>query len=59
MQDRPAWLDRSAASPPLRCAHRPVPRHLNIEKGDQDMMIIGIDAHKRSHTVVAIDEGGP
>ena len=25
MQDRPAWLDRSVASPPLRCAHRPVP----------------------------------
>ena len=23
--DRPAWLDRSVASPPLRCAYRPVP----------------------------------
>jgi len=22
--DRPAWLDRSVVSPPLRCAHRPV-----------------------------------
>ena len=23
-RNRPAWLDRSVASPPLRCAHRPV-----------------------------------
>jgi transposase len=32
--------------------------HLNIEKGDWDMVILGIDAHKRTHTVVVIDERG-
>lgn len=32
--------------------------HLNIEKGDLDMVILGIDAHKRTHTVVAIDDRG-
>jgi transposase len=32
--------------------------HLNIEKGDRDMVILGIDAHKRIHTVVVIDERG-
>ena len=32
--------------------------HLNIEKGDWDMVILGIDAHKRTHTVVAIDKRG-
>jgi Transposase IS116/IS110/IS902 family len=32
--------------------------HLNIEKGDRDMVILGIDAHKRTHTVVVIDERG-
>jgi transposase len=32
--------------------------HLNIEKGDWNMVILGIDAHKRTHTVVVIDERG-
>src|SRR5581483_691745 len=51
-----AWLDRSVASPPLRCAHRPVPTLR--EGGYRRMVILGIDAHKRTHTVVAIDEAG-
>src|SRR6266508_6535977 len=57
VQDRPAWLDRSVASPPLRCAHRPVPLSLRGERYTA-MVILGIDAHKRTHTVVAIDEAG-
>jgi transposase len=32
--------------------------HLKIKKGDWDMVIFGIDAHKRTHTVVVIDERG-
>jgi transposase len=27
-------------------------------KGDEDMVILGIDAHKRTHTVVVIDDAG-
>ncbi len=53
------WLDRSVASPPLRCAHRPVPLLLPHDvKGDEDMVTFGIDAHKRTHTVVAVDDVG-
>ena len=52
------WLDRSVASPPLRCAHRPVPLLPLDVKGDRTMVTLGIDAHKRTHTVVAIDEVG-
>jgi transposase len=29
-----------------------------LEKGDWHMVILGIDAHKRTHTVVAIDDAG-
>jgi transposase len=29
-----------------------------MEKGDPHMVILGIDAHKRTHTVVAVDERG-
>src|SRR6478736_5359095 len=54
--DRPAWLDRSVASPPLKCAHRPV--RVTPHKETQTMVIFGIDAHKRTHTVVAVDETG-
>lgn len=58
-QNRPAWLDRSVASPPLRCAHRPVLVPAILTKGDQSLMItLGIDAHKRTHTVVAVDDVG-
>jgi len=53
--NRPAWLDRSVASPPLRCAHRPVRFSSPFEKGDWFMVMLGIDAHKRTHTVVAVD----
>jgi transposase len=27
-------------------------------KGNADMLVLGIDAHKRTHTVVAVDEAG-
>src|SRR5439155_14081477 len=57
MQNRPAWLDRSVASPPLRCARRPVPFALRGERY-RNMVIVGIGAHKRTHTAVAIDESG-
>ncbi len=53
------WLDRSVASPPLRCAHRPVPLLLPlVVKGDEDMVTLGIDVDKRTHTVVAVDDAG-
>jgi transposase len=52
------WLDRSVAAPPLRCAHRPVPLLPHNVKGDWTMVTLGIDAHKRTHTVVAVDEVG-
>jgi hypothetical protein len=28
------------------------------EEGDRDMVVIGVDSHKRTHTVVAVDEAG-
>src|SRR5207245_10355999 len=57
MKNRPAWLDRSVASPPLRCAHRPVP--LALRGGRYTVMVIvGIDAHKRPRTAVGIVVGG-
>jgi hypothetical protein len=28
------------------------------EEGDTDMVVIGVDSHKRTHTVVAVDEAG-
>src|SRR3954447_20087324 len=54
--DQLAWLDRSVASPPLRCAGQLALGHLG--KGDMFMVVLGIDAHKRTHTVVAVDEAG-
>src|SRR6185437_9952584 len=55
--DRPAWLDRSVASPPLSM---PAGRscHPTRRKGDLSLVVLGIDAHKRSHTVVAVDDVG-
>jgi transposase len=29
-----------------------------VVKGDEDMVTLGIDAHKRTHTVVAVDDAG-
>jgi hypothetical protein len=49
--DRPAWPDRSVAPPPLRCARRPVP--VATSEGSHGHGGLGIDAHKRNHTVVA------
>ena len=52
--DRPAWLDRSVASPPLRVpTGRPGVTPDRRRQGHGD---IGIDAHKRTHTLVAVDE---
>jgi hypothetical protein len=43
---------------PLRCAGRPVlsPPTRRIKAGD--MVVWGIDAHKRCHAVVAVDAAG-
>src|SRR5690606_9915604 len=54
----PGLLDRSVASPPRRCAHRPVPVTDHLRKGNRTMITLGIDAHKRTHTVVAVGEHG-
>jgi hypothetical protein len=53
----PAWLDRSVASPRLRGAHRTGRNHPSDE-GRHDHGDRRIDAHKRSHTAVAIDASG-
>jgi hypothetical protein len=29
-----------------------------LKKGDTTMVVVGIDAHKRSHTAVAVDDAG-
>jgi hypothetical protein len=46
-QDRPVWLDRSVASPPLRFAHRPVPSPFPRAKGRHDHDHAG---HRRAQT---------
>ena len=56
LADQLAWLDRSVASPPLRCAGQPVLVTSRVE-GDGSTVVLGIDAHKRTHTVV-VDEAG-
>jgi transposase len=30
----------------------------SVQEGDMSMVVLGIDAHKRTHTVVAVDEAG-
>ena len=56
-RNRPIWLKRSVASPLLGYAHRPV--HATPRWRETcSMMVIGIDAHKRSHTAVTVDEMG-
>jgi transposase len=57
MRNQSAWLDRSVTPPSLRCALRLVPFSSSTENGD-DMITLGIDAHKRTHTVVAVDDAG-
>src|SRR5215472_14174631 len=57
LADQLAWLDRSVASPPLRCAGQPV-LVTSDRKATCSMVVLGIDAHKRTHTVVAVDEAG-
>jgi hypothetical protein len=57
--DRPAWLDRRLVSRPvLRRAHRPVLTTPPNEDRVRDMVVLGTDAHKRSHTIVATDAAG-
>jgi len=48
---------RSVASPPLTSAARPSGSPSDQE-GDKAMVVLGIDAHKRTHTVVAVDAAG-
>ena len=43
--------------PRLRCAGQPV-LVTSIGKATWSMVVLGIDAHKRTHTVVAVDEAG-
>src|SRR5215472_16861922 len=57
LADQLAWLDRSVASPPLRCAGQPV-LVTSDRKATCSMVVLGIDAHKRTHTVVAVDDVG-
>lgn len=58
-RDRPAWLDRSVAPPQLRFALRTAPSPFpHTRRGGMAMIMLGIDAHKRTHTVVAVDELG-
>jgi hypothetical protein len=56
--DRPAWLERSVASPLLPCARRPVLSPIARKGRQLSMVVFGIGAHKHSHTVVAVDEAG-
>ncbi len=58
VKDRPAWLDRSVASPPLRCVRRPVQPSPHCSEGGDYHGDVGIDVHKRTHTFVAVDEAG-
>jgi hypothetical protein len=51
----PEWLDRRVARPGLRHALRPSEP---ATKEDVVNVIIGIDAHKKTHTAVVIDEVG-
>jgi hypothetical protein len=49
-QNRPAWLERSVASPPLRCAHRPVPFVAVREKGTRSWSSWGsMPTHAHPH----------
>src|SRR5262249_52854269 len=52
VRDRPAWLERSLVSPRLGSARRPVRRSPTSSEGATRMVIIGIDAHKYTHTAV-------
>jgi hypothetical protein len=57
VKDRPIWLKRSVALSLLAYADRPV-RATTRRRDTIPMMVIGIDAHKRSHTAVTIDDNG-
>src|ERR1043165_9144615 len=55
------WLDRSAPWCPIdACPPRPADPLLVSRKGDVglSLVVIGVDAHKQSHTLVAVDEVG-
>jgi hypothetical protein len=57
VEGRPAWLARSVAPPQLRHARRPA-RVPNRRKETRVMVLLGIDPHKDTHTVVAVDQAG-
>src|SRR3990172_11774706 len=42
--------------PPLRRVHRPVRSVTPDQEGDEEMIVIGVDSHKHTHTAVATDE---
>ena len=47
---------RSVASPRLRCVRRrSAPSGHSLNEGTVHMIVIGVDTHKRSHTLVALD----
>jgi transposase len=56
---QPAWLDRSLPCARLRRARPAGPDGpvVSREQGDA-VIVIGADSHKRTHTVVAVDEVG-
>ena len=54
--DRSTWLDKSAAPPIAECP--PAGRVPLVLEGAATMVLLGFDAHKRTHTVVAVDEHG-
>lgn len=57
-EGRPVWLERSVATPDWDVPTDRSYAHLAVD-GDTDVMVIlGVDAHERSHTVVAVDEIG-
>lgn len=57
--DRPAWLDRSLAYRALTKACPPTGPYNPSKGGARIMMVVfGVDAHKKTHTIVAADEVG-
>jgi hypothetical protein len=49
-----AWLERGEQSPFIRTARRGIPTTVSVK--EEVMFVIGIDPHKRSHTVAVLDD---
>src|SRR3989304_4239980 len=57
------WTDRGDflggwEPPPLRRVHRPVRSVTPDREATEAMVILGVDSHKRTHTVVAVEAAG-